>query len=220
MLDDIFGTSPSPLKSESRGRVVTKTPPSHLQSSSNIAGKETLGRSLTRTIPTSSADVSRGACLKKPTLYDPFDDDEDFEEHQQFIDAVEKPAANSFVWGNDDSNSSGGLGLVEFSEGDDLRLLGGKREQDLSKDSSENFPDDDDDMINLEDDIDDYEAPLEDINNDLMTQTFNPNPLDCAALEDDFGEEEDDDQEQEAERPAQVVENCFEELKSFTAVFQ
>ena len=72
------------------------------------AGKEKLGRS-----------------LKKPTLvYDPFDCYEDFEEHQQFIDAVQKPADNSFVWGNDESNSSGGLGLGEYSEGGELRLVG------------------------------------------------------------------------------------------------
>ena len=204
MLDDIFGSSPSPLKSESRGRVVTKTqaaetptiPPSHLQPSSKTTGKEALGRSLKRTIPTSSARAG----FKKPPLYDPFDDDEDFEDHQQFLDAVEKPAANSFVWGNDDSNSSEGFGLGEYSEGDDLGLVSGKKEEDLSNDSSENFPDDDGDVINLQDDMDDYEAPLEDINNDLMTQTFYPNPLDCAALEDDFGDEEDDDQELEDDK--------------------
>ena len=141
--------------------------------------------------------VSRKPPVKKPTLFADFDDDEDFEENP-FMEAEERSAAtDSFVWGNDDSNSSGGLLAGEYSEGDDLRIVGGESGQNILNTDDSNLPededfpgDDDDDMINLEDDMDDYEAPLEDINNDLMTQTFHPNPMDCATLEGDLEEEE------------------------------
>ena len=191
MLDEIFGTSPSPLKSESRGRVLNQS--SAETPMPSCSGKDALGR---RAPTSSSADGSRTARLKQSPLFpdDDFDDDEDFED-PQFLNAAEAPVANSFVWGNDDSNSSGGLNMDEYSEGDEIRLLGSETKQDMSKGGNEDFFEDDD-VINLEDDMDEYEAPLEDINNDLMTQTFNPtNPLDCAALEEDFGDDDDDDQE-------------------------
>ena len=101
---------------------------SPLMSSKEASNQDTEDGGMEGTDISSVAEnvVSRKHSVKKPTLFADFDDDEDFEENP-FMEAEERDATtDSFVWGNDDSNSSGGLLAGEYSEGDDLRIVGGE----------------------------------------------------------------------------------------------
>ena len=120
----------------------------------------------------------------------------------------QKKASSSFVWGDEDSTSLPGAEAVPGSEGDEDALL----EQRRGGEGDEWPEKEDENFINLEDDMEEYEAPMSDLNNDFMTQFMLPsNPLDKAGYDEDLVDTEEGEDGEEEDPEEAVPEDAVDD---------
>ena len=162
ILDDIFGTSPSPLKA--------------------LGGERSLEE---------RCRAGASARVESPIFEDEVQGEEggkEVVEEEVRGGGVEQEVrgggANfSSIWGDDESSSSlpeVAMMATPGSEGDDQALVGGEEEEGEGEG----------DFIDLGADMDDYEAPLEELYTDGMSQFVIQQPLDRAGFDEDLEEEQ------------------------------